>query len=66
MAVRRSYGFRPRRSATQAMERLRTGFIEGHVFVAEFDIRSFFGHLVDQMGDFAHHVLTSGRDRVSR
>jgi RNA-directed DNA polymerase len=38
-----SYGFRPRRSATQAMERLRTGFIEGRVFVAEFDIRSFFG-----------------------
>ena len=40
-----SYGFRPRRSATQAMERLRTGFIEGHVFVAEFDIRSFFGQI---------------------
>ncbi|MGI8306914.1 group II intron reverse transcriptase/maturase [Saccharopolyspora hattusasensis] len=38
-----SYGFRPKRSATQAMERLRTGFIEGHVFVAEFDIRNFFG-----------------------
>ncbi|HUL28471.1 MAG TPA: group II intron reverse transcriptase/maturase [Streptosporangiaceae bacterium] len=38
-----SYGFRPRRSATQAMERLRTGFIEGCVFVAEFDIRNFFG-----------------------
>src|SRR6266568_3086520 len=38
-----SYGFRPRRSATQAMERLRAGFIAGHQFVAEFDIRSFFG-----------------------
>jgi RNA-directed DNA polymerase len=38
-----SYGFRPRRSATQAMERLRTGFIEGYQFVAEFDIRNFFG-----------------------
>jgi RNA-directed DNA polymerase len=38
-----SYGFRPRRSATQAMERLRTGFIAGYQFVAEFDIRSFFG-----------------------
>jgi RNA-directed DNA polymerase len=37
-----SYGFRPKRSATQAMERVRTGFIEGHTFVAEFDIRSFF------------------------
>jgi RNA-directed DNA polymerase len=38
-----SYGFRPRRSATMAMERLRTGFIEGNCFVAEFDIRNFFG-----------------------
>lgn len=40
-----SYGFRPRRSATQAMERLRTGFIAGYVFVAEFDIRNFFGEI---------------------
>jgi len=40
-----SYGFRPRRSATQAMERLRTGFIEGCVFVAEFDIGNFFGEI---------------------
>jgi RNA-directed DNA polymerase len=40
-----SYGFRPRRSATQAMERLRTGFIEGCQFVAEFDIRNFFGQI---------------------
>jgi RNA-directed DNA polymerase len=40
-----SYGFRPKRSATQAMERLRTGFIEGHVFAAEFDIRNFFGEI---------------------
>jgi RNA-directed DNA polymerase len=40
-----SYGFRPRRSATQAMERLRVGFIEGCVFVAEFDIRNFFGEI---------------------
>jgi RNA-directed DNA polymerase len=40
-----SYGFRPRRSATQAMERLRTGFIEGCVFVTEFDIRNFFGEI---------------------
>ncbi|HEU4349379.1 MAG TPA: group II intron reverse transcriptase/maturase [Actinoplanes sp.] len=37
-----SYGFRPKRSATQAMERLRVGFIEGYTFVAEFDIASFF------------------------
>jgi RNA-directed DNA polymerase len=40
-----SYGFRPERSATQAMERLRTGFIGGLVFVAEFDIRNFFGQI---------------------
>jgi RNA-directed DNA polymerase len=38
-----SYGFRPGRSATQAMERLRTGFIAGCQFAAEFDIRGFFG-----------------------
>jgi RNA-directed DNA polymerase len=40
-----SYGFRPRRSATQAMERLRTGFIEGYRYAAEFDIRNFFGEI---------------------
>ncbi len=40
-----SYGFRPKRSATAAMERLRIGFIEGCVFVAEFDIRNFFGEI---------------------
>jgi RNA-directed DNA polymerase len=40
-----SYGFRPKRSATAAMERLRTGFIEGHTFVVEFDIANFFGEI---------------------
>jgi RNA-directed DNA polymerase len=40
-----SYGFRPRRSATQAMERLRVGFIEGITHVVEFDIRNFFGEI---------------------
>jgi RNA-directed DNA polymerase len=40
-----SFGFRPRRSATQAMERLRVAFIEGCQFVAEFDIRNFFGEI---------------------
>jgi RNA-directed DNA polymerase len=43
-----SYGFRPKRSATQAMERLRVGFIEGCQFVAEFDIRNFFGEIDHQ------------------
>ncbi|WP_117422493.1 group II intron reverse transcriptase/maturase [Mycobacterium marinum] len=40
-----SYGFWPRRSATMAKERLRTGFIEGQVFVVEFDIANFFGEI---------------------
>jgi RNA-directed DNA polymerase len=40
-----SYGFWPKRSATRAMERLRTGFIEGYQFAAEFDIRNFFGEI---------------------
>ncbi|MDD4867933.1 MAG: group II intron reverse transcriptase/maturase [Mycobacterium sp.] len=40
-----SYGFRPKRSAPAAMERLRTGFIEGHTFVVEFDIANFFGEI---------------------
>jgi RNA-directed DNA polymerase len=37
-----SYGFRPKRSATQAMERVRTGFVQGFTWVVEFDIASFF------------------------
>jgi RNA-directed DNA polymerase len=40
-----SYGFRPKRSATMAKERLRTGFIEGCQFVAEFDIANFFSEI---------------------
>jgi hypothetical protein len=40
-----SYGFRPGRSALQAMERLRTGFIAGYCFAVEFGIRSFFGEI---------------------
>jgi RNA-directed DNA polymerase len=40
-----SYGFRPKRSATQAMERLRVGFIEGFTHVVEFDIANFFGEI---------------------
>ncbi|MEW1837167.1 reverse transcriptase domain-containing protein [Nonomuraea angiospora] len=41
--VSASYGYRPRRSAAQAMERLRVGFIEGVTNVGESDIRNFFG-----------------------
>lgn len=40
-----SYGFRPRRSATQACERLREGFIRGRRWVVEFDIADFFGSI---------------------
>jgi RNA-directed DNA polymerase len=40
-----SYGFRPKRSATMAMERLRAGFIAGYRVAAEFDIRNFFGEI---------------------
>jgi len=53
-----SYGFRPGRSATMAMERLRTGFIEGYQFAAEFDIRSFFGEIDHDrlLGEVARRV----------
>jgi RNA-directed DNA polymerase len=40
-----SFGFRPKRSATDAMERLRVGFIEGREFVFEADIENFFGSI---------------------
>jgi RNA-directed DNA polymerase len=40
-----SFGFRPRRSATGALERLRVGFIEGSHFVFEADIQDFFGQI---------------------
>ena len=43
-----SFGFRPQRSATQAMERVRTGFIAGTTYVVEFDIRDFFGSIDHQ------------------
>ncbi len=37
-----SFGFRPRRSATQACETIRKAFPRGHQFAVEADIRSFF------------------------
>jgi RNA-directed DNA polymerase len=54
-----SFGFRPRRSATQAMEAVRTGFIAGNTFVVEFDIRDFFGSIDHQ------RLLTAVARRVS-
>ena len=40
-----SFGFRPKRSATDAMERIRVGFIEGSHFVFEANIENFFGSI---------------------
>ncbi len=50
-----SYGFRPKRSATQAMETIRVAFIKGYTQVAEADIRGFFDNidhdvLMEQVG----------------
>lgn len=40
-----SFGFRPRRSATDAKEVLRRSFIDGHRFVFEADIRDYFSSI---------------------
>jgi RNA-directed DNA polymerase len=40
-----SYGFRPRRSATDAKEVLRRSFIDGYRFVFEADIRNYFSEI---------------------
>ena len=40
-----SFGFRPRRSATDALERIRVAFPRGRQFVFEADIRDFFGSI---------------------
>jgi len=40
-----SYGFRPRRSATMALEVIRTHYPQGYGWVAEADIRSFFDRI---------------------
>jgi RNA-directed DNA polymerase len=40
-----SFGFRPKRSATDAMEVIRVGFIKGNEFVFEADIENFFGSI---------------------
>jgi RNA-directed DNA polymerase len=43
-----SYGFRPKRSALEALESIRVAFPRGRVWVAEADIRNFFGELDQQ------------------
>jgi RNA-directed DNA polymerase len=40
-----SYGYRPRRSATAALEAIRTAFPRGYAQVVEVDIRDFFGSI---------------------
>ena len=40
-----SYGFRPKRSATGALEKIRVAFPRGQQFVFEADIRDFFGQI---------------------
>jgi RNA-directed DNA polymerase len=40
-----SYGYRPRRSATDALEAIRTAFPKGYVWAVEFDIADFFGSI---------------------
>lgn len=44
-----SFGFRPRRSATDACEELRKGFIAGGVWAFEADIRDCFGQIDHQV-----------------
>ena len=40
-----SYGYRPRRSATAALEAIRTAFPRGYAHVVDADIRDFFGSI---------------------
>ena len=40
-----SFGFRPKRSATDAMEKIRVAFPQGQQFVFEADIQNFFGEI---------------------
>jgi len=40
-----SFGFRPKRSATDALEAIRVAFPKGRVFVFEADIQNFFGEI---------------------
>lgn len=43
-----SFGFRPRRSATDAAERIRVSYPKGSVWVVEADIRDYFGSIDQQ------------------
>ena len=54
-----SFGFRPKRSATDAMEVIRVGFTKGSQFVFEADISDFFGSIDHQ------RLLSLVEERVS-
>ena len=54
-----SYGFRPKRSATDAAERIRVSFPRGSTWVVEADIRDYVGS-IDQ-----HKLLAFAAERVS-
>ena len=54
-----SYGFRPKRSATDAAEHIRVSFPRGSAWVVEADIRDYFGS-IDQ-----HKLLALVAERVS-
>jgi len=54
-----SYGFRPKRSALDALERIRVAFPRGAVWVVEADIRDYFGSIDQQ------RLLALAAERVS-
>ena len=54
-----SYGFRPKRSATQALEAIRKAGNRGYDFVVDFDIRSYFDN-IDQ-----EKLMVLVRERIS-
>jgi RNA-directed DNA polymerase len=54
-----SFGFRPKRSATDALEKIRVAFPRGQQFVFEADIKNFFGE-IDQ-----DKLVTLVEERVS-
>jgi RNA-directed DNA polymerase len=54
-----SYGYRPKRSATEALESIRKSFIEGCVWVLELDIQNYFGS-IDH-----HRLMSCVGERVS-
>jgi RNA-directed DNA polymerase len=54
-----SYGFRPKRAALDALERIRVAFPRGAVWVAEADIRDYFGSIDHDQ------LMTLVADRVS-